>query len=104
MVTRSEQKVTGTQELLEYPEYPSSDEPTKADCDGYTFISMKQLCNISVKYGQGRSVACNAFGGDKGRIPIQPERQTWEWKQGGHKIKKFVLISAAKKLFPRSWN
>ena len=99
MTNRFDQKVTGTLELLEYPEYPSADKPTKADCEGYTYISMKQLCNISEKYGQGRPIACNAFGGDKGKIPVQPERQTWEWKQGGHKIKKFVLISAAEKYF-----
>ncbi len=99
MTNRFDQKVTGTLELLEYPEYPSADEPTKADCEGYTYISMKQLCNISVKYEQGRPIACNAFGGDGGKIPVQPERQTWEWKQGGHKIKKFVLISAAEKYF-----
>ena len=99
MTNRFDQKVTGTLELLEYPEYPSADKPTKADCEGYTFMSMKQLCNISVKYDQGRSIACNAFGGDKGKIPVQPERQTWEWKQGGHKIKKFVLISAAENYF-----
>jgi len=35
----------------------------------------------------------------KGKIPVQPDRQTWEWKQGGHKRKKFVLISAAEKYF-----
>ena len=99
MTSRFDQKVTGTLELLEYPEYPSADKPTKADCEGYTYISMKQLCNISEKYGQGRPIACNAFGGDKGKIPVQPERQTWEWKQGGHKIKKFVLISAVEKYF-----
>ncbi|MCD4671108.1 MAG: hypothetical protein K8R77_00460, partial [Anaerolineaceae bacterium] len=51
------------------------------------------------KSGQGRSIACNAFGGDKGKIPVQTERQTWEWKQGGHRIKKFVLISAVEKYF-----
>lgn len=99
MTNRFDQKVTGTLELLEYPEYPSADKPTKADCEGYTYISMKQLCNISEKYGQGRPIACNAFGGDKGKIPVQPERQTWEWKRGGHKIKKFVLISAAENYF-----
>jgi hypothetical protein len=99
MINRFDQKVTGTLELLQYPDYPSANEPTKADCEGYTYISMKQLCNISVKYEQGRPIACNAFGGDGGKIPVQPERQTWEWKQGGHKIKKFVLISAAEKYF-----
>lgn len=94
-----DQKITGTIELVEYPEYPAVDEPTKADCKGYTYISMKQLCNLSVKFNQSRSIACNAFGGDGGRIPVIPERQTWEWKQGGHKVKKFVLISAAEQYF-----
>ena len=99
MTSRFDQKVTGTLELLEYPEFPSADNPTKADCEGYTYISMVQLCNLSVKFNQSRSIACNAFGGDGGKIPVIPERQTWEWKQGGHKIKKFVLISAAENYF-----
>ena len=99
MTNRFDQKVIGTLELLEYPEYPSADNPTKADCEGYTYISMKQLCAISEKNGRGRSIACNAFGGDKGKIPVEPARQAWEWKKGGHKIKKFVLISAAEKYF-----
>ena len=99
ITNRYDQKVTGYIELIEYPDYPSSEYPTKADCEGYTYISMKQLCNISEQYGQSRSIACNAFGGDKGKIPVQPDRQTWEWKQGGHKRKKFVLISAAEEYF-----
>ena len=99
MTSRFDQKVTGTLELIEYPEYPAVDEPTKADCEGYTYISMKQLCNLSEKFNQSRSIACNAFGGDRGKIPVIPERQTWEWKQGGYMIKKFVLISAAEQYF-----
>ena len=94
-----DQGVTGTLELLEYPGYPSADFPTKADCEGYTYMSMVQLCNISEKFGKGRSDACNAFGGDKGKIPVEPERQAREWKQGGYRRKKFVLISAVEKYF-----
>ena len=94
-----EYKVIGTRELLEYPETPAAAYPTRADCKGYTFISMVQLCNISEKFGQGRSIACNAFGGDRGKIAVRPERQAWEWKRGGQRVRKFVLVSAAEVYF-----
>lgn len=99
MENRLNRKVTGYQELLEYPDYPAAEFPTKADCDGYIYMSMKQLCNISEAHGQKRPPACNAFGGDNGDIPVQPDRQAWIWKQPGHRIKKFVLISAVEKYF-----
>lgn len=99
MTNRSDYFVTGYQELSEYPEYPANKVPSQADCEGYTYISMVQLCNISEKYGQTRSKACNAFGGDKGKLPVAPERQAWVWGQGGYQVKKFVLVSAAKDYF-----
>lgn len=99
MVDRFDQKVTGTLDLSEYPEYPAGEYPTKTDCAGYLFMSMKQLCNLSERAGNGRSSACNAFGGDRGNIPVQPDRQTWEWKQGGYRIRKFVLIRAVIEYF-----
>lgn len=99
MTNRFDQKVIGYKELIEYPDYPSSEYPTKADCEGYTYISMVQLCNIAEKLNQKRKIACDAFGGDNGDIPVQSDRQAWKWKQPGHKRKKFVLISAAEKYF-----
>ena len=99
MVERNDQKATGYKELKEYPEYPAAKEPTKADCDGYTYMSMVQLCNLSEKFGKSRSFACNAFGGDKGAIPVQSDRQAWVWGGGGKQVKKFVLISAVERFF-----
>ena len=99
MENRLDQKVTRYRELIEYPDYPAAEFPTKADCAGYIYISMKQLCNISEAHSQKRSPACNAFGGDNGDIPVQPDRQAWKWKQPGHRIKKFVLIRAVVNYF-----
>ena len=99
MTSRFDQKVTGYKELIEYPNFPSSEYPTKADCDGFTYISMVQLCNIAEKNNQKRKTACDAFGGDNGDIPVQSDRQAWKWNQPGHQRKKFVLISAAEKYF-----
>ncbi|MAT45441.1 MAG: hypothetical protein CL609_24195 [Anaerolineaceae bacterium] len=93
------QKVTGYLFLNEYPEVPASEFPTKMDCVGYTYMSMVQLCNISEAFGNGRSSACNAFGGDNGAIPVQADRQTWVWNQSGHSRKKFVKIRAVLKYF-----
>lgn len=99
MTNGFDQKVTGYKELIEYPECPSPEYPTKADCNGYIFISMVQLCNIAKKYNQKRKTACDAFGGDNGDIPVKSERQAWKWEQPGHRRKKFVLISAVEKYF-----
>lgn len=74
-------KVTGYLDMPVYPDYPPQDIPSKAECRGYRFISMKQLCAIAKAHngGKGGSAACNAFGGDKGDIPVQPARQAWKW-------------------------
>jgi len=71
MNERMDQKVTGYKELDEYPDYPAAETPTKADCAGYTYMSMVQLCNISESLGKSRSFACNAFGGDNGDRAVQ---------------------------------
>lgn len=102
MTTQNDLMVTETKELCEYPEFPQSEIPAKADCFGYYYMAMDQLCNIAESfgiYGKGRSFACNAFGGDKGRKPVHIDRQTREWKQGGKRIKKFVRILAVEKFF-----
>ncbi len=93
------EKVTGYKDLPVYPDYPAQDVPSKADCGRYKFISMKQLCNITDARGLGRSSACNAFGGDNGDKPVQPDRQAWKWNRPGHRVKKFVLVSAVENYF-----
>ncbi len=99
LATRFDEKVTGYRELNEYPDYPANDRPSKADCEGFTFMSMVQLCNLSEKFGKSRSFACNAFGGDKGNRPVQADRQAWVWLKGGKRVKKFVLIRAVERFF-----
>jgi len=94
-----DQKVTGYKKLEEYPDYPTTDTTTKADCAGYTFMSMVQLCNLSESLGKSRSFACNAFGGDNGDRAVQADRQAWVWNKGGKRVKKFVLIRAVVRFF-----
>jgi hypothetical protein len=91
--------VTGYQELEFYPHFPDKDLPTKVDCAGYIYMSMVQLCNLAEANGQGRSSACNAFGGDNGDIPVSRERQSCKWYGQGHQKKKFVLINAVEQYF-----
>jgi len=93
--------VIGYLELPEYPDFPSQKFPTKADCEGYEYITMVQLCNIAEKHGRGRPSACNAFGGDKGNRPVAPERQARIAR--GHRPWKFVLVNAAEKYFAGNW-
>lgn len=86
--------VTGYIELSEFPGVPIQKTPSKADCEGYEYITMVQLCNIAQENQQSRSSACNAFGGDKGVIPVTPERQARVYGS-----RKFVLIDAVKGYF-----
>ena len=102
MNERMDQKVTGYKELDEYPDYPAAEIPTKADCEGYKYMSMKQLCDIAdgfKVFRKGKSFACAAFGGDKGEIPVQAVRQARVWLKGGNRVKKFVLVRAVEKFF-----
>jgi hypothetical protein len=99
MTKENDGRVTGYLELTEYPDFPLQETPTRTDCEGYQFISMKQLCNITEAHGRHRSPACNDFGGDNGDIPVQPDRQAWKWKEPGHRIKKFVLVRAVDDYF-----
>lgn len=77
-------------ELSDMPRIPSKETPSKKECQGFEYISMVQLCNIAEEYGIGRSKACNAFGGDRGRRLVIPERMARVY--GGIK---FVLVNAA---------
>jgi hypothetical protein len=94
-----EELVIGYKELEFYPHFPDEDLPTKADCAGYIYMSMVQLCNLAEEKGQGRSSACNAFGGDNGDIPVIASRQAYWWYGEGHRKKKFVLITAVEQYF-----
>lgn len=98
-LTRTDQKNENYIALDKYPEYPSAKIPTKADCKGYTYMSMVQLCNISESLGKSRSFACNAFGGDKGKYDVQSDRKARKWYGGGKSVVKFVLISAVEEFF-----
>jgi hypothetical protein len=90
--------VTGYLELPELPKTPPVKTPTRAQCEGYEFISMVQLCNIAEKFTGIRPPACRAFGGDNGKIPVRPERQA-RVSYYGRKLRKFVLVSAAADYF-----
>jgi len=96
---RFDQKVVGYIPLDEYPEIPPFDKPSKADCKGYKFISVVQLCNLSESFGKSRGFAHNAFGGDKGDKAVQADRQAYWWFKGGKQSKKFVLIRAVERFF-----
>jgi hypothetical protein len=89
--------VKGYLEISEYPETPANDYPTRAECEGFLYISMVQLCNIAQSLGYPKNRAYRAFGGDKGKYPVIRDRQT-RWV-GGHARKKFVLISAVDRYF-----
>lgn len=99
MSSRLDQKVTGYIPLNEYPETPPFDRPSKADCEGYKFMSVVQLCNLSVSFGKSRGFAHRAFGGDKGDIPVQADRQAWWCYKSGNQTKKYVLIRAVERFF-----
>ncbi len=102
MPTRADQKNENYIALDQYTDYPSSKTPSKADCEGYTYMSMVQLCNIADSFKiprKGGSFACNAFGGDKGKYEVQSDRKARKWYGGGKKPVKFVLISAVEEFF-----
>ena len=78
------------------PPTPQEKYPSKEECLKYEYIKMAQLCEISQRKGFGRSRACNAFGGDKGKYKVVSERQV---RAVAHKTqpRKFVLTAAAVK-------
>jgi hypothetical protein len=101
MPTRIDKNKENYIALDKYPDYPSDKTPSKADCKGYTYMSMVQLCNISESLGKSRGFACNAFGGDKGKYKVSQERKARKW-YGEVKVGipvKFVLISAVEEFF-----
>lgn len=88
---------TGYLELHSRPQIPPYNIPSKKDCQGYSYISMIQLCNIVEFYNRPRRSAVRAFGGDNGEIPVIPSRQTRV--SYGHKPWKFVLLEEVEKYF-----
>ncbi len=75
--------------LSRTPATPLNKIPTRHECKSYEFMTMAQLCNIAESNGIGRSKACNAFGGDKGKHKVIIERMA---RTDG--IRKYVLVSA----------
>jgi hypothetical protein len=87
-------------ELDFYPHYPEGKTPSREDCAGYKYMAMNQLCNIAEKNGFGRSKACKAFGGDKGKkYPVTSERKVRHKLLQKGKPEKFVLIDAVEQYF-----
>jgi len=74
------------------PDTPPQDTPTRLECEGYEYMTMVQLCNISEAHGMGRSKACNAFGGDRGKYNVQSERMARVPKD--QPKRKYVLVRA----------
>jgi len=94
-----EKSETYYHELEDYPDYPATDKPSKSECKGYTFMSMVQVCNLAETFGKSRGFAHRAFGGDRGAIKVQSDREPWFWEKGGKKVKKFVLVRAVERFF-----
>ena len=77
-------------ELKSPPATPPNKIPTRQECEGYDYMFMTQLCNIAeFKFNIGRSKACNAFGGDKGKHKVISVR-----KARIYDGRKYVLVSA----------
>ena len=74
------------------PATPPQGTPTRLECEGYEYMTMVQLCNISEAHGMGRSKACNAFGGDRGKYKVQSVRMARLPKN--QPKRKYVLVSA----------
>lgn len=76
------------------PDVPEEKFPSKQECCKFEYIKMAQLCEIAEKKGLGRSKACNAFGGDRGKYLVVSERMARAVK---HKSlpRKYVLSSVA---------
>lgn len=71
------------------PSIPEEYTPTRGQCFGYEFMTMVQFCNIAEEHGFGRSRACNAFGGDRGKYQVVSDRMARVYNG-----RKFVLIRA----------
>ncbi len=75
--------------LKQKPEIPANESPTKKESEEFEYITMVQMCNITERKGLGRSKACNAFGGDKGKFDVLSVRKARIFGD-----RKYVLVSA----------
>ncbi len=80
--------------LDKFPSIPSQITPTHDECFGYEFMTMVQFCKIAMSHGIGRSRACNAFGGDRGKYQVISDRMARVFNG-----RKFVLIRAVDMYF-----
>lgn len=80
--------------LSSLPSIPSEYYPTRNQCFGYEFMTMVQFCNIAESHGVGRSRACNAFGGDRGKYQVISDRMARVFNG-----RKFVLVRVVDKYF-----
>lgn len=76
------------------PSTPIEKYPLIYKCKDFEFMKMSQLCEIAERHGLGRSPACNAFGGDRGKFKVSNDRQARAVKHG-KTVRKFVLSTAA---------
>ncbi len=77
-----------------FPSIPGQGTPTREECFGYEFMTMVQFCNIAEEHGIGRSRACNAFGGDRGKYQVISDRLARVFNG-----RKFVLVRAVDEYF-----
>ncbi len=76
------------------PPIPSNPVPTRKELLQFEYISLAQLCRIDPKPAGFRKMrACEAFGGDRGRNEVIPERKVRAVKHG-KSVRKYVLVSA----------
>ena len=76
------------------PPTPEEQLPSKKKCEQFEYIQMSQLCRIDPR-GRGRlNWACEAFGGDRGRNDVTPDRMARAVKHG-KSVRKYVLTRAA---------
>jgi hypothetical protein len=80
--------------LQSIPEVPAQPTPTREQCRGYKYMTMVQLCNIAEAHGLTRSQACNAFGGDRGKIEVPLARMA-SAIMIGDQLRKFVFTGSA---------
>ncbi|KAF0110103.1 MAG: hypothetical protein FD147_1888 [Chloroflexi bacterium] len=87
------EKLSGYIYLEKIPVTPAQSTPSKEQSRMYEYMTMVQLCNIAEAHGMTRSMACNAFGGDKGLKEVEPARMA-RVILIGNKLRKFVLVNA----------
>jgi hypothetical protein len=98
VVNKADNKAGNYIFLDEVPPVPANKFPTHAQASEFEYMLMTQLCNIVEKWGYTRGWAARAFGGDKGKIDVEPERMA-RAACDGNQLRKFVLVSAVDAFF-----